>query len=63
VISEKRESYYALLLIVNLLKQAIKFRVNVGILLISYHSGGWVIQLQLNITAMTVARLRQESKS
>ncbi|KAI9761809.1 MAG: hypothetical protein M1840_001689 [Geoglossum simile] len=62
-IGGERESYQAPLLTINSLKQAIGSRVNVGILLTSCYSGGWVIQPQLNVTAMTAAGPKQESES
>ncbi|KAI9779312.1 MAG: hypothetical protein M1839_007420 [Geoglossum umbratile] len=62
-IGGERESYHAPLLTVNLLKQAIGFGVDVGMLLTSCFSGGWVIQPQLNVTAMTAAGPKQKSES
>ncbi|KAI9765039.1 MAG: hypothetical protein M1840_007864 [Geoglossum simile] len=54
-IGGERESYDAPLLTITLLKQAIGSKVDVGMLLTSCFSGGWVIQPRLNITAMAAA--------
>ncbi|KAI9784487.1 MAG: hypothetical protein M1839_002144 [Geoglossum umbratile] len=56
-------SYHAPLLTVNSLKQAIGSTVEVGMLLTSCYSGGWVIQPQLNVTVMTAAGPKEESES